>query len=114
MGRYKGKKVIFSPHVHITGDAEQTYENILSETFGTITYTITNTITNGTASGDSTISENGTATITLTANSGYELPSTITVSGASYTYDSTTGVVTLTNPTANVTITAICEATVSE
>lgn len=69
-------------------------------------YSITSTITNGTASGDSTILENGSASVTIAPNDGYKLPSTISVTGAEYSYDSNTGVVTLSAPTGNVTISA--------
>lgn len=72
------------------------------------TYTITTTITNGSYTGDSTITN--TASVTISANTGYSLPSTISVSGATYTYDSTTGVVNLSNPSGNVTIEATCVA----
>ena len=70
------------------------------------TYTITNTLTNLTVTGDATITSNGTQTITLVPDSGYQLPTTITVTGATSTYDNTTGVVTLTNPTGNVVVIA--------
>lgn len=70
-------------------------------------YSITNSLTNCTASGVNTIVEDGTAAVTITANSGYELPDTITVSGASYTWDKSTGTVVLSNPTGNVTITVV-------
>lgn len=70
--------------------------------------TITSNITNGSASGDSTIWTEETASVTIAANSGYSLPETITVVGASYTYDSTTGVVALSDATGNVIITATC------
>lgn len=73
-------------------------------------YSITNSITNGTATGSTAISSVGTATVTVSANSGYTLPSSITVSGASYTYDSTTGVIALSNATGNVSITVVCES----
>lgn len=72
-------------------------------------YTITNSITNGTASGDTTILDGGTAIVTLSADSGYKLPSSITVTGATYSYNQSTGVVGLSSPIGNVTITAICE-----
>ena len=72
-------------------------------------YTITNTLTNLTASGDTEITS--TATVTLTAASGYRVPASVTVSGADYTYDDytdvTKGVISLSNPTGNVTITAV-------
>ena len=74
--------------------------------------TITANITNGSASGDSTIWTEETASVTIAADSGYDLPETITVVGASYTYDSTTGVVTLSEATGNVIITATCPTNV--
>lgn len=70
-------------------------------------YNIVNSLTNCTASGASTIVEDGTAAVTITANSGYELPEAITVSGASYTWDKSTGTVVLSNPTGNVTVTVV-------
>lgn len=71
-------------------------------------FNITTSVINGSYSGATTIVESGTATVTLAASSGYDLPSSITVTGASYTYDSTTGVVSLSSPTGNITITAVC------
>ena len=70
-------------------------------------YSITNSLTNCTASGASTIVEGGTAAVTISANSGYDLPDAITVSGASYTWDKSTGTVVLSNPTGNVTVTVV-------
>ena len=70
-------------------------------------YSITNNLTNCTASGVSTITEGGIASITISANSGYELPDAINVSGASYTWDKSTGTVVLSNPTGNVTVTVV-------
>ena len=56
---------------------------------------------------DSVIKRDGTTTATLTfsAKEGYSLPESITVTGASYTWNSSTGVVTLSNPTDNVVVT---------
>lgn len=71
-------------------------------------YSIINSLTNCTASGSTTIVEDGTASIVISANSGYELPDTITVSGASYTWDKSIGTVLLSNPTGNVTVTVVC------
>jgi len=68
-------------------------------------YSITNILTNCSATGAGTITEGGTATVTVTAGSGYALPDTITVSGASYTWDKAAGTVVLSNPTGNVTVT---------
>ena len=70
-------------------------------------YNIASVLTNCTANGATTITEGGTAVGAITANSGYELPDTIPVSGASYTWDKSTGTVTLSNPIGNVTITVV-------
>ena len=82
----------------------------ISAVCAAITYSILKAVTNGSASGDNSIAYGGTASVVLAASSGYILPSSISVSGASYTYDSTTGVVSLSAPTGNVSITAVCEA----
>lgn len=76
----------------------------------TTKYTITATITNGSSTGDSSIDEKGTASVTITPDSGYVLPESVTVDGATSEYNSTTGVISLSNPTKNVTIAATCGA----
>lgn len=73
-------------------------------------WSVTTSLTNLTAEGDDLIYEGGTATVTLTAEEGYTLPTTITVSGASYTWDDQTGEVALDTPTGAVTITAAGES----
>lgn len=87
--------------VYVDGEL---YEN----TTGGVTYNITTTVTNGTYSGDTTITD--TATVTITADSGYNLPDTVTVTGASQTWNKETGTLTLSNPTGAVTVSAVCEA----
>lgn len=66
-------------------------------------------MTNGTYSGDTTITD--TATVTITADSGYTLPDTVTVTGATSTWNKETGTLTLSNPTGNVTVEAVCVKT---
>ena len=88
--------------VYVDGEL---YEN----TTGGVTYNITTTVTNGTYSGDTTITD--TATVTITANTGYTLPDSVTVTGASQTWNKETGMLTLTNPTGNVTVEAVCVKT---
>ena len=90
--------------VYVDGEL---YEN----TTGAVTYDITTTVTNGTYSGDTTITD--TATITITADSGYKLPDTVTVTGASQTWNKETGTLTLSNPTGSVTVSAVCAAAVT-
>lgn len=72
------------------------------------TYDISVMVTNGTYTGATEIEENKSQTIKITANQGYEIPINITVQNASYNYNTQTGEIYLYNPTANVTVTAIC------
>ena len=75
---------------------------------GPYPYSITTTVRNGSCSGDTVIYNNSTATITLSANSGYDLPSNenaITVTNATISnYNNQTGVLTISNPTGDVII----------
>ena len=90
---------------------EAATEADIKDLFGT-RYSITANVTNGTtASGsDIYIWENRTATVTISANYGFILPDSITVSGATCTYNKYDGVISLSNPTENVTLNVICEA----
>lgn len=76
------------------------------------TFAITKTVSNCTASGATEIRSNGSATVTITANNGYNLPDTITVSGASYTWNKANGQIVLSNPTSDVQITVTAKAPV--
>ena len=70
-------------------------------------YTITTTLTNCTgASVNATkIQENGGLTLTFTANSGYELPTGVSVTNVtSYNWNKSTGVLAISKPTGDVTI----------
>lgn len=71
---------------------------------------ITVSVTNGTYTGNTVIpQENGTATVEIIPIAGYGPDSTtLTVSGASYTYDSQTKTISLSAPTGNVTISVTC------
>lgn len=71
-------------------------------------YSITKSATNGTWSGTSAISAGGTATLTLTPNTNYKLPTSVTVTGATQSWNASTGKLTLSNPTGAVNITATC------
>lgn len=99
-GTYKLK------YEYADGDVEEVGSMVISSI---VTYSITKTLSNCTASGSTTINKGGTATITVTANSGYKLPDSITVSGASCTWDKASGKISLSNPTGNVTITVTAE-----
>jgi len=74
------------------------------------TYSVTTTITNGTATGGSTITSMGGLELTLTADSGYVLPESITVTNAEYNYYPDTGELILFNATDDVTVSITCES----
>ena len=81
-----------------------------SMTVATISaFSIITTLKNCTASGATSIRTNGSSTVTITASEGYTLPTTITVSGADYTWNSSTGAIVLSNPTSDVYITVTAE-----
>ena len=90
--------------------SEPTGNVTITATCTAISYTITATVGHGTYSGDENISYGGTATVTIAASDGYVLPSTVTVTGATSEYDDSTGVISLSSPTGNVTISAECTA----
>lgn len=73
-------------------------------------YAITATVTNGTATGANVIHTGETVALTIAADEGYKLPDTVTVTGASQTWNKETGTLTLSNPTGNVTVAAVCVA----
>ena len=70
-------------------------------------YDITTSLTNITAStsNPTTLLSGETTTLKFTANSGYSLPSEITVMGATNNWNQTTGDLTITKPTSDITIT---------
>lgn len=76
-------------------------------------YAITATVTNGTATGANVIHTGETVALTIAANTGYNLPDTVTVTGASQTWNKETGTLTLSNPTGAVTVLAVCAAAVT-
>ena len=72
------------------------------------TYNITVQVTNGTWQGNTEIAPNGNANIQITPSNGYKLPTIIQVTNANYTYNNQNGIITLSNPTGNVTVKVIC------
>lgn len=75
------------------------------------TYNISYNLTNctGASTNPTTIDGGTTATLSFTSNDGYSFPDAITVSGVeSYTWDKSTGTLTLTNATGDVSITITC------
>ena len=74
-----------------------------------ITYNVTTNITNGFASpATTTIAKNGFTTVYIIPDANFGYPDSVSVTGASYTYEKTEGAVYLSNPTGSVTITAEC------
>ena len=71
------------------------------------TYSISTTVTNGSYSGDTSITDNGgVASVTISPTGDFKLPASVSVSGADHTYNVSTGVISLSNATGNVTISA--------
>jgi hypothetical protein len=70
------------------------------------TFAITTNLVNcvGAGSNATTITEDGTVILTFTANSGYKLPDSVSVTGANYTWNATEGTLELSVPTSDITI----------
>ena len=70
-------------------------------------YNITTNLTGVTAnaSNPTTVSTLASSTLTFTANTGYNLPDNVTVTGAEYTWTKSSGTLVLSNPTGNVSVT---------
>lgn len=71
-------------------------------------FTITKSATNGTWTGATTVPLTGSSTITLTPSTNYKLPDTVTVTGCKSSWNKSTGVLTLSEPTGAVTVSATC------
>jgi hypothetical protein len=73
---------------------------------GVVEYSITANLTNCTASSGNAeiIKEGETVTLKYVVNNGFVFTDTVTVSGASYTWDSETGTLVLSNPTDDITV----------
>lgn len=93
------KLVIDNPTGSVTIDATGTAAQ----------YIISLNLSNCTYSGDSGVSVDQSASGTLTPTRGYSLPSKVTYNGATVTYDQSTGAVTFSAPTGNVSL--ACTAT---
>lgn len=76
-----------------------------------MTYFISTNLTGvtGLSPNPTSIYDDGTVELTFIANAGYALPDTVSVSGAAYSWNKTTGKLTLSNPTQDVTITIAAE-----
>ena len=81
------------------------------KTFDTA-YVVSATIVNGTITARGLLFGNETVKLTITPNEGYSLPETVIVTGATFEYDAETGIITLSDPTNNITISAECEQSV--
>ena len=70
-------------------------------------YSITTNLTGVTAnaSNPTTVSTLASSTLTFTANTGYNLPDNVTVTGAEFTWTKSSGTLVLSNPTGNVSVT---------
>lgn len=85
-------------------------DGTLKATLSNDIYTVTGNITHGSLYGGNSqqIQAGKTLSISIIPDSNYIYPSSVTVSGALYSYNANTGVVSLSNATGNITITAVC------
>ena len=88
-----------------TGYADSDNSNVVEYNYAV--YNITTNLTNVTAnaSNPTTVSTLASSTLTFTANTGYTLPDSVTVTGATGVWNKDAGTLTLSNPTDNVTFT---------
>ena len=92
----------------------------VTATFAPIDYTVTKTLTNCAVKGGepaipATMNYGGDLSTTIEATTGFVLPSTITVTGVeSYTWDKSTGALTLTDVTGNVSVSIVATAAASQ
>lgn len=86
-----------------TGYTDSDSSNVVEYNYAS--YSITTNLTGVTAnaSNPTTVSTVASSTLTFTANTGYNLPSNITVTGAEFTWSN--GTLVLSNPTGNVSVT---------
>lgn len=112
---YKAPESIVVNNATLTSYDASTGTAVISNPTGDVTitavcqplanYTISVTASYCTYTGELTIQEKGSTTLTFTSESGYALPSTVTVDGASHTWNADNGQLVLSNPTSNVTVT---------
>jgi len=103
-------KLVQAVSASLDGSTGGSGEGLLYEVTDIIsTYDITYSLTNVTGSSEnpSIISAGATATLVFTANDGYSLPDNVTVSGATYTWTKSTGVLDISNPTGDVLISVV-------
>lgn len=96
----------------VAHDSGGTYTD--SDPSNTVYYNVYDITKNGThvtfsVEDKNVLGEGGSEIINISADTGYSLPNSITVSGASYTYDKSDGTIILSNPTGNVTITVVAD-----
>ncbi len=97
--------VTFTPQTALSGEGFTA-----SGTCNPNLYAISTTVENGTYTGAISVFYGSSATVTIMPLSGYQLPSSISVTNATYTYDDTTGIITVTPTGAGtITISVSCE-----
>ena len=88
-----------------TGYTDSDSSNVIEYNYAV--YNITTNLTGVTAnaSNPTTVSTPASSTLTFTANTGYNLPDNVTVTGAEFTWTKSSGTLVLSNPTGNVSVT---------
>lgn len=109
---YDLAQIDFTPGTHAIGAvacAPGFFNSPLSNIVNYSVYGINTVVGHGTYSGDVAVAEGETATVIVTAGTGYDLPDTISVTNADYTYNKETGVINLSNPVGTIVIAVECD-----
>lgn len=101
---YAYKTIVVPNNTSVPTDFKTWFD---SNTTKQTSYSITYNLTNCTSDSSNPTTIENTASVIITANKGYKLPSTIAVTNATYTYEQSTGMIDLSDPTGDVTITVV-------
>lgn len=108
-GTWSGNKIIKFNGLQFVSEDFLNWFTANAIAYQTYTFTVNYTSCTADPSGNIVLGSGETETITFTAASGYKLPETITVTGVAYTWNQSTGVLVLSNPTADGSITVVAE-----
>ena len=111
--QYPSAEAVYNALQNITVNSINEYEvqDIVTEEMYDTYYNINIGVSYGSYEGNSVIGDTGTAKIVIVPDrdNQYFPPQSVTVTNANYSYDSTTGIITLSQPTGDVNIIADCE-----
>jgi hypothetical protein len=104
----RSKKKVFAYYFGIGKDREFSYDTEYVAQEFNINVSVNNC--SGNSNNPTVITEGETATLLFTANTGYELPDSVSVTGATHSWDKTSGTLVLSIPTEDVSVSVIAVA----